>query len=361
VLERILLGAVGVTAILLTVSSAVRTVILPRSAQSFLSRIVFRATRYTFRVVSRLRPSFDWVDRVMAYFAPTALLSLAALWILFLGAGYTLVFQAIAQGGWADAFHKSGSSLLTLGFAAVAGTEARAVAFTEAALGIGMLALLITYLPTMYAAFADRERLVALLESRAGSPPSAIEMLERAHRIGWVGRLGDSWRDWENWFAAVEESHTTYPVLAFYRSPQPDRHWVSAAGTVLDAAALSLSTIEVPNEPQAALMLRAGYLSLRHIADFYGIEYKPEPEPMDPISIARSEWDEAVGRLEAAGIPLKEDREQAWRDFSGWRVNYDTVLLSLAVLTMAPYAPWTSDRSAVGHRRVRVRRWGTRR
>jgi hypothetical protein len=54
-------------------------------------------------------------------------------------------------------------------------------------------------------------------------------------------------------------------------------------------------------------------------------------------------------------VPLKADLEQAWRDFAGWRVNYDRVLLSLASLTMAPYAPWSSDRSML-YRRPPLRR-----
>ena len=160
--------------------------------------------------------------------------------------------------------------------------------------------------------------------------------------------------------AEVEESHTTYPVLTFYRSPQPERHWVIAAGTVLDGAALTLSTIDVPWQPQAALQLRSGFLALRRISDFFGIEYDADPAADDPISIGRAEYDEVVDRLEGVGLPIKPDRDQAWRDFAGWRVNYDTPLLSLAEMTVAPYAPWTSDRSALGYRKARVRRWGMR-
>ena len=127
---------------------------------------------------------------------------------------------------------------------------------------------------------------------------------------------------------------------------------------MLDTAGLTLSVAAVPEQPQAALVIRAGYLALRRIADFFGIEHEADPRPTDPISIDRAEFDATLARLAAAGVPLREDREQAWRDFSGWRVNYDTVLLTLAELTMAPYAPWTSDRSAMGHCRPRLRRWG---
>jgi hypothetical protein len=358
---RILVAVAGLGLTLWTVLSAVRTVILPRSVQSSLSRLVFRSVRKVFNGLAAIRPSFEWRDGMMAHFAPIGMLTLVAAWLALVTVGFMGVFWAVEQQGWADAFWESGSSLLTLGFAPVDGTALRALAFVEAALGLGLLALLITYLPTLYGAFSRRETLVALLETRAGTPPSAVEMLIRFQRIGLTDRLDDMWGDWEVWFAQIEESHTSYPALTFFRSPQADRHWVTAAGTVLDAASLTLSSLDVVSQPQAALAIRSGYLALRRIAEFFGIEFDSDPEPTDPISIRRGEFDDACDRLAAAGLPLLTDRDQAWRDFAGWRVNYDTVLLALAETTMAPYAPWTSDRSTADHRPPRVRRWGRRR
>lgn len=357
---RPLVAGAGVAVVLGTLLSAVRTVVLPRATTNLLQRIVFRSVRAVFRALSSFSSTFAWRDSVMAMFAPTGLLTLVATWLGLITTGFMAIFWAVEQQGWAAAFNESGSSLLTLGFAPVDGVALQAVSFVEAALGLGFVALLITYLPAMYSAFSRRETLVAMLEVRAGSPPSAEEMLLRFHRIGWTERLTDVWTAWEVWFAEVEESHTTYPALTFYRSPQAERHWVPAAGTVLDAAALTLSTLDVPWQPQAALQIRGGFIALRRIAEFFGIDFDPDPTPGDPISIARSEYDAVVGRFEAAGISIKPDRDQAWRDFSGWRVNYDAVLLSLAELTVAPYAPWTSDRSAPGHARPTVRRWGRR-
>ena len=90
------------------------------------------------------------------------------------------------------------------------------------------------------------------------------------------------------------------------------------------------------------------------------MEYDPDPQQTDPISITRQEFDEVYERLREAGVPMKTDQDQAWIDWAGWRVNYDTVLLQLAELTMAPYAPWSSDRSSPSHRRPRLRSWGKR-
>jgi hypothetical protein len=153
------------------------------------------------------------------------------------------------------------------------------------------------------------------------------------------------WLDWERWFVFVEETHTSLAALTFFRSPQPDRSWLTAAGAVLDAAALANSTLDIPHDAQADLSIRAGYIMLRRVADFFGFEYNANPTPDDTISIMREEFDEAYDDLASAGVPVKADREAAWRAFAGWRVNYDTVLLMIAELVMAPYAPWSSDRS----------------
>lgn len=103
--------------------------------------------------------------------------------------------------------------------------------------------------------------------------------------------------------------------------------------------------LDIPHEPQADLTIRAGFLALRQIADYFGFAYNPDPKPTDPISITKEEFLAVVEELRAANVPLKADLEQAWRDYAGWRVNYDSVLLDLARLTMAPYAQWISDRS----------------
>jgi len=182
-----------------------------------------------------------------------------------------------------------------------------------------------------------------MLEVRAGSPPSAVEMIKRFYRLERLKQLGEMWVTWEAWFVDLEESHTSLAALAFFRSPQPHRSWVTAAGAVLDAAALVSSTVDIPKDTQADLCIRAGYLALRHIASFFGIPYNPNPQPTDPISVTRVQFDAACDELASAGVPLKADRDQAWRNFTGWRVNYDTVLLALANITLAPAAPWSSE------------------
>ena len=251
----------------------------------------------------------------------------------------------------------SGSSLLTLGFVRPAVPAGELVAFVEAAIGLALVALLISYLPTIYGAFSRRELLVNLLEVRADSPPSPVVMITRMHRLSGLEALHDLWERWEQWFAEVEETHSSLPVLVFYRSQQPDHSWVNAAGAIMDAAALdAVGGGRSPWDVQADLTIRAGYLALRRIADFFGIPFDPHPGPMDATSIDRAKFDAALDVLAVSGVPMVEDRDQAWRDFNGWRVNYDTVLRGLERLTMAP-TPWW-DRPM--HSRLGDRRAGPR-
>lgn len=329
-----------------TLLSAVRAFVLPRSERDSLMRWVFLFTRRLFEFRLRWAKTYRQRDRIMAYYAPVSLLLLLPVWLLLAQVGFSLMFWAVGSESYFEAFRISGSSLLTLGFAREEGWLSTSLAFGEAALGLLLVALLIAYLPTMYSAFSQREQNVTMLEVYANTPPSPIEMITRLQRIHGLENLGDFWERWEAWFAAMAESHTSLVALVFFRSPVPEQSWITASGVVLDAAALLLSAVDIPRTPAAQLCLRAGYVTLRRIADFFRIPYHPNPHfPTEPISITRTEFDEACASLAAQGVPLKVDLEQAWLDFGGWRVNYDRVLIALCSMTMAPPAPWSSDRA----------------
>lgn len=327
-------------------AGAVRTVILPRGEPVALTRAVFLAIRRWFDLRVKGVSDYEERDRRMALYAPVSLIVLPGVWVALVLVGFTGVFWGLGVDPVTRAFDVSGSSLLTLGYALPDhGVPTYGASFVEATIGLGLVAMLISFLPTIYGSFQRRELLVARLATRAGEPPSSIEMILRHHALARIDALDDIWDDWETWFADVEETHTSQPSLVFFRSISHDRSWVTAAGVVLDCAAIRASTLRLPRSPQAELCLRAGFLALRRIAAYYEIAFDPAPSPDDPIAVSREEFLAEYKRLVSEGVPVRPDVEGCWRDFAGWRVNYDAVLLGLAGLTMAPYAQWSSDRS----------------
>ena len=346
ILIKISVFIIGSAITVMTIFSALSTFVLTRAARSQLNRVVFGFMRRIFDFILRFTNTYEQRDQIMAYYSPISLIMLVPVWYALIMLGYAAMYWSLGVGDWFADIRYSGSSLLTLGFATSDNPFVTILSFSEALIGLILVALLMAYLPTMYAAFSRREQAVSMLEVRAGNPPSALEMLLRFNRIHGLDKLGDYWKTWETWFADIEESHTTLPALVFFRSPRSDNSWITAAGTVLDTASLTLSSVDIPYESSAALSIRAGFLALRRIANYFDISNPQNPQyPADPISITREEFNEALTKLEDAGLPIKADREQAWKDFAGWRVNYDRVLLVLCSLVMAPHAPWSSDRA----------------
>ena len=340
VILQVVAFVIGALAVARTLLSGLRTFVLPRGSSDTIARLAFHGTRRAFDLVAGPRRPYPERDRLMAYFGPVSLIILPTVWLVIVTAGYTAMFWAIGVPTVYDAFVDSGSSLLTLGFARPSVAYGDILAFSEAAIGLGLVALLVSYLPTIYGAFSRRELYVTLLEVRADSPPSPIVLLTRLQRLKGLGELGDMWEQWERWFAELEETHTSLTVLVHYRSQVPDRSWVNAAGTMMDAAALTRAAVDIPMDVRADVMIRAGYLALRRICDVFAIPHPATPSPDGPTSVSRAKFEEALDVIARAGVPVVADRDRAWRDFSGWRVNYDATLRALEHLTVAPTSWW---------------------
>ena len=355
----VFLIGIGIIAVGIVIDAAVRTFVVPRGAVVLFTVLVFRTLKKFFDLFASPKRGYEARDRVMALYAPIALLALPTVSLLVVFSAFTCIFYALEHAGVREALMTSGSSLLTLGFDRPPDLPGAFSAFAEASIGLAVLALLIAYLPTIYNAFSKRELSVTDLGIRAGTPPTPLEFLKRAHLTGFMYDMDRFWESWMAWFTEVQETHTSYGSLVFFRSPNPHRSWITAAGAVLDTAAFRLAALDMPWTPAAPLCIRSGTLALREVSGFFGYDYEDDPAPDDPISVTRDEFDELCAKLEAVGVPLRADRDQAWRDFAGWRVNYDRVLITIAAFVMAPYAPWVSDRSAV--RPLPHYGWGKRR
>jgi hypothetical protein len=207
-----------------------------------------------------------------------------------------------------------------------------------------VVALQIAYLPALYGAFNKREALVAMLESRAGVPAWGPELLARHQLVGIIDALPGFYADWELWAADLAESHTTYPVLLLFRSPEPWFSWLVGLLAVLDGAAMHLALAPSTASSQARLCLRMGLTALTRIARTLGWKVDPDPSPEGPISLTYEEFAEAVDMLRETGFAMERSAEEAWPDFRGWRVNYETVAYRLCDRVTAPPAPWSGPR-----------------
>ena len=330
------LFCVGLLLVIGTLLSAIRTVVLPHGGSVRMTRLVFRSFRRLSVSYSKIDPSLHRRHAVGQMSVALALLVLPLVWLTSAGCGYTLMFKSLGTSTWRASYDLAGSSMLTLGFARPDDLPRLTLAFTGAALSISILALLlVTYLPTIYQAYTHRESFLTSFETIAGDPPNVAAMVIRSHELTSLDRLSIVFNGWQLWFAELRESHTSLPAVPFLASSRADRNWVATVGTLLDAASVSLAVIDHPLDIDAALCVRSGSLALRDIAEHFGIEVDHDPSPTDPISVPREGFDVAYEQFVAAGVPVVE-REQAWLDWAGWRVNYDAALVGLALLTASP-------------------------
>ena len=297
------------------------------------------------RISSRIK---DWEkkDGFLAFLAPTYLLVLLFSWLGLLLTGFALIEWSLSGLDVGTAFRETASSMFTLGFAFTPTPTATVIDICAAGFGLGVVALLIGYLPVLYNAFNRRETLVTLLEARAGAPAWGPEILWRHQRIGILDTIPHFYEEWERWAADVAESHSAYFVLPFFRSPDPLRNWLTGLVAVLDAAALHLALCPTTVPSQARLCLRMGFTALRTLADTFSIPYDADPRPDGELAISYEDYLRGVKRLQDIGFPVERTAEEAWPDFRGWRVNYESNALALAELIVATPGPWMGGRVA---------------
>lgn len=337
---------VGLFLVIGTASSLIRTLVVPRALIPRLSITgARRGVRQIFLFVSGWFRNYETKDKILALSAPVSLIVQLMVWLALFGLGYGLILWAFIDGTLVAAMREAGSSMLTLGFASTPGRAGTMLDFFAAFTGLIVIALQIAYLPTIYSAFNRRETLVTMLQSRAGAPAWGPEILARHQLVGLVGNLPDFYAEWERWAAEVAESHTTYPILISFRSPHPLRSWILGLLAVLDSAALYLALAPKSAPTEARLCLRMGFTALRYIADVSRIPYDPDPFPDDPVQLSIDEYITGIARLREVDFEMERTPEEAWADFRGWRVNYESIAYELMERVVAPPGPWSGERS----------------
>ncbi len=345
---RVLGFAVGLVLVVGTLASVFTTLIIPRATSSRVLRSVSQLlARAVAPVLSRLE-TYEAEDRVMALVGPLALVVMFGAWLAMLLIGFGLMIWWDDGGTLIGALGQSGSSIFTLGILRGANGGDRALDIIGAGAGFLVIALEIAYLPILYSSFSIRETEVTLLAARGGVPAWGPEVLARHVRFRNVEELPELYATWERWAAAVSESHTSYPSLMWFRSPDSTRSWLLAMVAVLDAAALHLALAPSTAPSQARLCLRMGIDCLRSLADVLHFPYDPDPLPTDPLRLRQDEFDEGFDLLERVPFPVETTREEAWRHFKGWRINYEPIVDQLTHLVMPPPAPWLVSRPQVG-------------
>lgn len=342
---RWLAFAAGTVVIFATMVSLVHTLIIPRGLRSRLAMAVNLASRAVFLFLTDRADSYARKDRILAHQGPISLLLVLVVWLGLLFVGFALVLLPFNDATFGESLRESGSAMFTLGFSLPSAAAATYLHFVAAATGLVVIALQIAYLPVLYNAFNRRETLVTMLESRAGAPAWGPEILARHQSVGIMDSLPELYAEWERWAAEVAETHTTYPVLISFRSPDSLRHWVIGLLAVLDSAALYLAACPTTAPSQARLCLRMGFLTLRGIAEVINIPFNPDPMPTDPIRLTYEDFLEGVERVEAAGLKMERTPEEAFVHFRGWRVNYEQVAYALADRLLAVPGPWSGTRS----------------
>ena len=341
---RLLSVLAGLFLTLGTLGSVIRTVIVPRAVSSRLSSVVTAAVQGAAVLAARTRSDYMARDGILAQSAPLFLVLRLVVWIGLLVAGFSLLFWGSSSGDFADAVRLSASSILPLGLIHAESGLNTAIAFLESASGVIVVALQISYLPTLYSSFNRRETLVTMLDSSSGSPPWGPEILARHALIDNLDHLTELYRKWEEWAADIAESHTSYTTLLYFRSPEPRTSWTLALLGCMDAAALQLALNPLTVPASARPFVRMGVVCLRSLSRVTGFAFSADPRPDDPIELTFDEFQDGVNRVLAVGWEAERTAEEAWPHFRGWRVNYESMAYHLATLVDAPPGPWSGTR-----------------
>jgi hypothetical protein len=336
--------ALGIFLVTLTFWDLFETVVVPRPTPGWfrIGRYLVRGSWRALRAIRDGRPERSY-DRVLGLFAPAATVALLITWLTTLIVGYGLIMYALRDElrpvppDLGTAIYFAATSLLTIGFGDVVavGMPARVIIVTSAIAGLGAVALVVTFLFSLYGSYQRREIQVVSLQAAAGAPPSAVALLESYSHLDLVGRLPELFLEWEHWAVEVLDSHVAYPLLGFFRSSHDNLSWISALGTVLDAASLVLTAIEGVPRGEAKLFKRVG---THLVEDIYNIGFRAGR----PTSLDRADFDAACVRLAEAGYSLVP-RDIVWPAFEAARATYAPRLEALAQYWATPATSWLGD------------------
>ncbi len=339
--------AAGAALFLIVMWDAFEAIILPRrvTRKFRLTRLFYRSTWRTWKLFVDLIPVRKTREALLGFYGPMSLLLLIGVWAVGLvlgfglmqyGTGSALIASGSPPGFWTD-LYLSGTTFFTLGLGDVVPRSglARALVVAEGGFGFGFLAAIIGYLPFIYSSFSRREVNISLLDSRAGTPPTAGELLRRHSYEGGQDALRELLKDWELWSAELMESHLSYPVLAYFRSQHDNQSWIASLTAILDTCALVKVGIDDACERQAELTFAIARHAVVDLSQVFGTEPKALPhERLTAADLSRIR-----DTLAQHGLKLK-DGEEADHKLTALRGMYEPYIFALANYLNQSLPPW---------------------
>ena len=351
---RILAAIFGVILIIVILVDSFESIVLPRrvSRRFRPSRLFYASTWMLWSSVARKMRPGNRREFYLSYYGPLSLILLLVAWAVVIVLAFALIQWGLSDPliapekgvTFGTYLYMSGTTFVTLGFGDVTPLTGlgRFLAAAEGGMGFIFLALIIGYVPVIYQAFSRREINISLLDARAGSPPSASEMLRRHYRDQRIDDLVQFLREWERWCAELLESHLSYPVLTYYRSQHERQSWLAALTTVLDTCALFI----VGFEGISAQSVRATFAIARHaavdLAQVYGTP------PVDPKLSRLSPADFARLRdaLAEVGLHLQHEEDAEQRLYR-LRRSYEPFVNAIADHLLLSLPPWIPETRTV--------------
>ena len=332
--------------ILVILWDAFQTIVLARRVSRKLrpTRAFYRLFWTPWRAAAARIPPGNRRENVLMVFGPLSLILLIAIWALGLIGSFALLHWGLGSqvagadglSGFGVDLYMSGTTFFTLGLGDVIPrtTLARVLTVVESGMGFAFLALMIGYVPLIAQAFSRREVSISMLDARAGSPPTAAQLLRRNFRDGEEDLRG-LFRDWERWSAELLESQVSFPVLSYFRSQHDNQSWVAALTTILDVCSLVVARIESKSTPAARLTFAMARHAVVDLCSVFRLE--PTPPPVDRLPPSEAQRLERF--VAAVDVHFRAD-EASVSKFKTLRAMYEPYVQALSSFLIMPLPDW---------------------
>jgi hypothetical protein len=339
----------GIACLFAVLLDAFQTIILPRRASGRfrLTRIFYRSTWMPWVFITR-RLSPRKRETAFSYYGPMSLIFLLVLWASVMIVGFALIYYSLGspfndatqRPGFRSDLYVSGTTIFTLGLGDVTprSAQARELVILESGTGFGFLAVVMGYFPVLYAAFSRREVSISLLDARAGSPPTAAEMMRRHAYQGGDAALSVLLVEWERWSAELLESHISYPLLCYFRSQHNNQSWISALTAVLDTSALLIAGVQAHEARQAQLTFAMARHALVDLAQIFSLA----PVTGAPDRLPAERYEKLYNLLCQSGVSVCRDGHSFDR-LRDMRLLYEGYAEALSAYLCMPLPPWIAD------------------